>query len=212
MVEIEYKGANSVILTTKKIKLITDPKLSIVGLKDLPVNNAVELITEERFAVKDVETELVIHSPGEYGLEDFDIKGIAARRRIDDERQGLQSIIYRIEADNIRIGLLGNIDEGLSEEQLDSLGVLDVLIVPVGGNGYTIDAVDAAKLVRDIAPKIIIPVHYADKGLNYEVPQDDIELFVKEMGLEVAETTNKLKIKQVPLESDQTKIIKLERS
>lgn len=212
MVEIEYKGANSVILTTKKIKLITDPKLSIVGLKDLPVNNAVELITEERFAVKDVETELVIHSPGEYGLEDFDIKGIAARRRIDDERQGLQSIIYRIEADNIRIGLLGNIDEGLSEEQLDSLGVLDVLIVPVGGNGYTIDAVDAAKLVRDIAPKIIIPVHYADKGLNYEIPQDDIELFVKEMGLEVAETTNKLKIKQVPLESDQTKIIKLERS
>ena len=60
--------------------------------------------------------------------------------------------MYRIEAGDIRAALLGNIYEKLDEDQLEALGVIDVLIIPVGGNGYTLDPTGAAKLVRQIEP------------------------------------------------------------
>ena len=48
------------------------------------------------------------------------------------------------------------------------LGLLDILIIPIGGGGYTLDANDAAKLIRKIDPKVVMPIHYADKALNYQ--------------------------------------------
>jgi L-ascorbate metabolism protein UlaG (beta-lactamase superfamily) len=65
--------------------------------------------------------------------------------------------------------------------------LVDVLILPVGGNGYTLDATGAATLTRSIDPKVVIPVHYAESGINYEVPQDTLETFVKELGAPVEE-------------------------
>ena len=78
--------------------------------------------------------------------------------------------------------------------QLENLGVIDILIVPVGGSGYTLDATSAVALVRTISPKVVVPIHYADSGISYEVPQDSAEVFVKEMGAPV-ENVSKLKVK-----------------
>ena len=83
----------------------------------------------------------------------------------------------------------------LSDEQLEAMGVVDILILPIGGGGYTLDAVDAAKVIRIIEPKIVIPTHYADKSLQYEVPQDELQLFIDELGAPV-ETVPKYKVKQ----------------
>ena len=195
MFEIEYKGANSVIISTKKSKIITDPKLSVVGLKDLSTKGVIELVTEDRFAVNSPDANLVINSPGDYGISGFDIHGIVARRNLDSDSDGLACTIYRIELEDTRIGLIGNIYEKLSDEQLEELGVVDILIIPVGGAGYTLDAVGAAGLVRMISPKIVIPVHYNDKMINYEVPQDELNLFVVELNAPV-ETVPKFKSKQ----------------
>lgn len=196
MFEIEYKGANSIIISTKKVKLVVDPKLSIVGLKDVSTKGAIELATEERFATNNPDANLLINGPGEYGIAGFDIRGIAARRHIDSETEGLLSTMYRVEIGEVRIGIIGNIDEKLSDEQLEELGVLDILIIPVGGGGYTLDATGAASLIRMIDPKIVIPVHYADKLLKYEVPQDELKLFITELGTPV-ETVPKYKLKQL---------------
>ena len=185
MFEIEYKGGNAVIITTKKSRLIIDPKLSVVGLKDLSVKDSIELATEERFVVGDSEARIIIDSPGEYGIGGFDIRGISAQRHLDDEKLPFASTIYRIEVGDTRIGAIGNIFGKLSDDQLEELGILDILIIPVGGGGYTLDATDAVKLVRKIDPKIVIPVHYADSGLKYEVPQDDVKTFISELGATV---------------------------
>lgn len=198
MFEIEYKGANCIIITTKKEKLIVDPKLSIVGLKDLPTKGIVELATEDRFTVNDSEAILVINGPGEYGVAGFDILGIPARRHLDSDKEGTISTMYRIEVGQVRIGIVGNVYEKLSDEQLEQLGVLDILIIPVGGGGYTLDATGAVNLVRMIDPKIVIPVHYADKSLRYEVPQNDLEQFIAELGVPV-EKVSKYKFKQLPM-------------
>ena len=211
MFEIEYKGANSIIISTKKSKLVVDPKLSIVGLKDVSTKGLVELATESRFIVNDSDAILSIEGPGEYGVAGFDIRGIPARRHIDSESEGLMSTIYRVEIGEARIGIIGNIDKTLSDEQLEELGVLDILIIPIGGGGYTLDATDAANLVRMIDPKVVIPVHYADKLLKYEVPQDELGLFTAELGVPV-ETVAKYKLKQLPIVPATLSVIEITRS
>ena len=211
MCEIEYKGANSVIISTKKAKLIVDPKLSIVGLKDISTKGAVELATEERFNTADPDAILSIESPGEYGVAGFDIRGIAARRHIDSETEGMISTIYRVDVGDSRIGIIGNIDRKLSDEQLEELGVVDILILPVGGGGYTLDATDAASLVRAIDPKVVVPVHYADKALKYEVPQDELSLFITELGVPV-ETVVKYKQKQAAVTPVTLSVVEITRS
>jgi L-ascorbate metabolism protein UlaG (beta-lactamase superfamily) len=196
MFDIEYKGANGVVIATKKTTLVVDPKLSIAGLKDLPVSDAVELATEARFALNDKGARLVIEGPGEYEVGDFSIRGTSAMRHIDASANEKLATIYRIEVGEVRIGLLGNIDAKLTEEQLEELGVIDLLILPVGGAGYTLDATSAATLTRQIDPKVVIPIHYADPAIAYEVPQDTVETFVKELGAPL-ETTPKYKVKSV---------------
>lgn len=209
MFEVEYKGANSVAISTKKGTIVTDPKLSLVGLKDANVKDAIELSTEARFALNADTARLNIEGPGEYGIADFDIHGVAAQRHLDAD--GKASTIYRIEAGEIRVALIGNIYEKVSEAQLEEIGLIDVLIIPVGGNGYTLDATGAATLTRQIDPKVVVPVHYADAGIKYEVAQDDFETFAKELGGTVEEAP-KLKLKTSAALPETLTIYKLARS
>src|SRR5690606_8919357 len=174
MFEIEYKGANGLIVSSKKASIVVDPKLSLVGLKDIPVKDAIELATEARFAVNSDSAKLIIEGPGEYGVADFDIRGVAAQRHLDTEADPKLSTIYRIETNDIRTAVIGNIYEKLTDEQLEEIGIIDVLVIPVGGGGYTLDATGAATITRQIEPKIVIPVHYAETGIKYEVPQSDV--------------------------------------
>jgi L-ascorbate metabolism protein UlaG (beta-lactamase superfamily) len=211
MFEIEYKGANCITISTKKARLVVDPKLSVVGLKDISSKGSVELATEERFVTHSPDVNLLIDGPGEYGVAGFDIKGIPARRHLDSESEPMISTMYRVEIGEARIGIIGNIYEKLSDEQLEELGVIDILIIPVGGNGYTLDATGATGLVRLIDPKIVIPVHYADKSLKYEVPQDDLGLFITELGVPV-ETVPKYKIKQLPMAPATLSVVEITRS
>lgn len=194
MFEIEYKGANCVVISSKKASIVLDPKLSLVGLKDANVKDAIELATEARFSMESEDAKLVIEGPGEYGVADFDIKGIAAQRHLDTESDPKISTMYRIATTEIRAVVLGNIYEKLSEEQLEQIGIIDVLVIPVGGSGYTLDATGAAVITRQIDPKIVVPIHYADSGIKYEVPQSDFETFVAELGVPVEEAP-KLKLK-----------------
>lgn len=211
MFEVEYKGANGVVISSKKASLVFDPKLSLVGLKDIPVKDAVELATEERFAINSEDAKLVIEGPGEYGIADFDITGIAAQRHLDAETDPKISTIYRLETSDIRVAVIGNIYEKLNEDQLEQIGMIDVLIIPVGGGGYTLDATGAAALVRQIEPKVVIPVHYADPAIKYEVPQLDFETFTGELGAEVEEAP-KFKLKSAAALPAALTVYKLARS
>lgn len=211
MFDIEYKGANTVVVNTKSLSLVTDPKLSLVGLKDASTKHKVVLATEERFAVSSEDTKLVIAGPGEYEVGNFSINGRAVMRHIDTEQDGKLSTLYRIEVGDVAIGILGNISSELSDDDLEVLGVVDILAVPVGGGGYTIDATNAVKLVRQIEPKVVIPLHYADSDIRYEVPQDGLETFVKELGLE-AEHVAKYKVKSLANIPETTMLVVVDRT
>jgi L-ascorbate metabolism protein UlaG (beta-lactamase superfamily) len=194
MFEIEYKGGNGVVIATKKTTALIDPKLSVVGLKDLAIKEAVEIATEPRLATGGKDAQLCIEGPGDYELGDFSIRGVAATRHIDVETDEKIATIYRIEVGDVRIALLGNIAPKLSELQLEEIGVVDIVILPVGGGGLTLDATSAASLVRQIDPKAVVPTHYSDNALTYDMPQDTLETFVKELGAPL-ETVAKYKVK-----------------
>lgn len=211
MFEIEYKGANGIIISSKKASVVVDPKLSIVGLKDIPVKDGIELATEARFAINSDDAKLVVEGPGEYGIADFDIRGVAAQRHLDTEADPKTSTIYRIEVGDIRTAVVGNIYEKLTEDQLEEIGIIDVLVVPVGGSGYTLDATGAATITRQIDPKVVVPVHYADDAIKYEAPQSDVETFIAELGAPVEEAP-KLKLKAASALPQSLTVYKLARS
>lgn len=210
MFEIEYKGGNGVVISTKKASIVADPKTSLVGLKDLSVKDAIEIATEARFALNTDDAKLVIEGPGEYGIADFDIRGIAAQRHLDAETEPKVSTIYRIETPELRTAVIGNIYEKLTEDQLEQIGIIDVLVLPVGGNGYTLDPEGAAAIVRTIDPKVVVPVHYDDSGLKYEVPQVSIDEFIKVLGAPVEEAP-KLKLKNAAALPPTLTVYKLQR-
>lgn len=211
MFEIEYKGGNTVVIATKNTTLVVDPKRSVVGQKDMNTKGDVELATEARFAVNNPDAKLNIEGPGEYEVGDFSLRGVAAQRHLDTEADKKQSTIYQIEVGGVRIALIGNIAPKLVEEQLEAIGVIDIVIIPVGGNDYTLDAVSAAAIVRQIEPKVVIPVHYNDTALTYEVPQDSLETFVKDMGVSV-ETVAKFKVKSAGSLPDALQVVEVTRS
>ncbi len=192
MFDLEYKGGNSVLITTKDRQLLVDGDVTILGLKELKAKDAVNLATEERLLPSVSSDTLLLDGPGEYEVGPFTIRGTAAQRMLDAE--GKASTMYRVEIGDVTLGILGNIAPRLDDEQLESLGLVDILIVPVGGNGYTLDASDAVKLVRQIEPKVVIPVHYDEPGLKYEVPQETVDRFEHELGAPI-ETVQKFKIK-----------------
>jgi L-ascorbate metabolism protein UlaG (beta-lactamase superfamily) len=81
---------------------------------------------------------------------------------------------------------------------------------PVGGNGYTLDGVGALQVIKKLEPKLVIPTHYADKDLKYEVPQAELSEALKGLAMEPAETVPKIKVKPADL-SDTAHLVLLER-
>jgi len=187
--EIDYKGANCVVIKSKNGLVVTDPTDNIKA-NEVSKENAITLLTDDTIKVKDAS--FIVDMPGEYEHNDISIKGIPMQRMIDPD--GKNSTVYRVTIDGIRIAIFGHVQTPISDDDLEDIGVIDVLIIPVGGGGYTIDARDAATIVRQISPKIVIPTHYANKDIKYEVPQEELDLFQKEVG-GLQEKASSLKIK-----------------
>lgn len=195
--EIQYFGASSVKISTKKATVVSDPSSEVADLKvDTKKANFV-LVSQSPNAPKGADDPFVINMPGEYEFEDSSVKGVAAQP-FQGSAGDISATMYRLTTAEVTVLLTGTINEKLSEDQLEAIGLVDVLVVPVGGNGYSTDAIGAATLVRAIEPKLVIPVYYAEDGVNYKVPPAGLEAFTKELGAPVEEPVDKFKIKTLP--------------
>lgn len=207
--EFQYYGANCVRIIAKKASIIIDDNLSDLGLKEVTKSGEIALFTGVH-GIPKAETKLSIDQPGEYEVSDISIQGIAARAHIDEEKQH-NATIFKLMIDDIRIAVVGHVYPELSSNQLEALGTIDILVIPVGGNGYTLDGVGASHLIKEIEPKLIIPTHFDDPAIKYPVPQQPLEDALKGLGMEPGETIPKLKIKAGEL-SDLMQLVVLERS
>lgn len=191
--EIEYKGGTCLAITYKKTQVVTDPHIEPLGLKDQGQLANVQLLTEGRFKALTGEQAVTIDGPGEYEVNNCSIWGVAAHSHMAPD--GLKTVTtYKLDVDGITIAILGHVAK-LDDTQLEGLGVVDVLVLPVGGFGYSLEPKQAVEVVRAIEPKMVVPIHYADEGVKYEVPQAPLEDFLKELGVVAEEAVAKLRHK-----------------
>lgn len=124
---------------------------------------------------------LIISGPGEYEKNGVSIVGISS---FHDKKQGEErgkNTIYHILMDGISLIHLGDLGTKLTEEQLSLIDEANILMVPVGGV-YTIDGQEAAEVIAQLEPGIVIPMHYNLAGFNDNLA--GLEPFLKEMGAE----------------------------
>ncbi len=207
--EIEYHGGNCFSLSTKKTTVLVNDNLDELGLKGKQKADIV-LFTNAPKDADHSEAKLIIEQPGEYEASNISIQGVAARAHMDEAGK-LSATIYKIIADDVKIAVVGHIYPELSDDQLEAIGTVDILIVPVGGNGYTLDPIGALKIIKKIEPKIVIPSHYADKAVKYPVVQQELSDALKSLSMEPKETIEKLKVKPADLMVEGTQLIVLER-
>lgn len=176
--DISYLGSGSVRISGRSIEVVTDPLPGYKGKADAITLSAPAEAVEGGFG--SVAGSVVLDSPGEYEVKGATIIGVPARLHIDET--GRRGTAYSITVDGINVAVLGNISGKLDEAQIEPLGQIDVLVVPVGGGGLTLDAEGAAEVVAQLEPSWVVPVHYDDGATQYPVPQAGVEAFLKEMG------------------------------
>lgn len=206
--ELTFYGANCVRLAGRKAQIVVDDNLVKLGLKAVTKPSDISLRTNQGFP-EHTESVFRAEMPGEYEISGVVIRGIAARAHMDEEG-AKNAVIYTIRADDTSVAVIGHIYPELNEDQLEAIGVVDVAVVPVGGNGYTLDGTGALKVIKQIEPKVVIPTHYADRAIRYEMPQQELAEALKNLGMEISEKLPKYKIKPAEL-SDTTRLIVLER-
>ena len=206
--EFQYYGANCIKISTKKANVILDDNLSDLGGKSPMKAGDIALYTGPHGA-STVETKIVIDQPGEYEVSNVSIHGVSARAHMDEENKKTATV-FKITSEDVKVLAVGHIYPELSDQQLEEIGMIDVMLLPVGGNGYTLDVVGAQKIIKKVEPKLVIPAHYDDKALNYPVPQQPLADVIQQLGIESQETVPKLKVKSGEL-SDVIKLVVLEK-
>jgi L-ascorbate metabolism protein UlaG (beta-lactamase superfamily) len=207
--DLQFYGADCFSVSHKGARIIIDDNLAELGAKSVAKPDDVALFTGPHEG--DVAARMSFDGPGEYEVSDISVIGIAARAHMDEDNGKLNATMFKLVAGDLSILVTGHIYPQLSDDQLEEIGLVDLLIVPVGGNGYTVDPAGAMKLIKAIEPKLVIPAHYADKTLKYPVPQQSLADALKELTFETKETTSKLKLKRADL-GEATQLVILEKS
>ncbi len=205
--EISYFGGNCLRINAKKASIVIDDNLEKLGLKS--ITKASDICLHTFKGVPSHASVFETDMPGEYEISGITIHGIAARSHMDEEGK-TSAVIYTIAADDTKVAVLGHVHPDLSEEQLEQIGLVDVAIVPVGNSGYTLDGVGALQIIKKMEPKIVIPTHYADKAVKYEVPQVELAEALKGLAMEPLETVDKYRPQKTDL-TDTTHLIVLHR-
>jgi len=130
----------------------------------------------------------LVTGPGEYEISGVLIIGIATFHDADGGKERGKNTIYLMEVDEVSVCHLGDLGHMLTAGQVEEIGNVDVLLLPVGGVS-TIDATLAAKVVRQLEPKVVIPMHYKTP-LSMEL--EPVEGFLKEIGVQEISAQDKL--------------------
>jgi len=205
--DIKYLGLSSFRISGKTTSIVTDPyDPKMVGLKFPKVSAEIVCVTHDHGDHNQVQlvddVRKVVNGPGEYEISGVSILGMPS---FHDDKRGAErgkNTIYSIEVDKVNICHLGDLGHKLTEKEVEKIGDVDVLMIPVGGE-YTINSDQAVELVRSIEPKIILPMHFFADGMNSEVfgKLSKVDEFVNDLGIKV-EKDKKLVIKagQIPEE------------
>lgn len=137
----------------------------------------------------------VAKGSGEKDIQGLTFKGIPTYHDDTEGSQRGENTIFVFEVDGVKVCHLGDLGHSLSDEQVSEIGPVDLLIIPVGGF-YTIDVSGASKVVEQLNPKIVIPMHYKTESCGF--PIAEVNSFLKDK-----ERVKKLETPEVEVTTDE---------
>ena len=194
--EITYLGHSCFKIRGKQTTVITDPCAPEIGY-DLGKATAGIVTVSHAHPGHDYVAGLggdhrLINRPGEYEVSRTLVIGLPT---FHDNEQGVKrgkNIVYALEMDELSLCHLGDLGHPLTNAQLEEIGRVDILMVPVGGI-HTIGASSAAALVRQMDPRIVLPMHYRTTPSSRQ-ELDPVQSFLHEMGIHEATPQAKLNV------------------
>jgi L-ascorbate metabolism protein UlaG (beta-lactamase superfamily) len=210
---IQWLGQSAFKIQDKEVTIAIDPHDKI-GIKMPKFQADILIVThahDDHNNIKAIKgNPFLINGAGEYEVKNVFVYGLRSwHDNKKGEDQGL-NIIYVLEIAGVKIAHLGDLgQENLNERQLGILEGVDILLIPVGGE-ETINGIGAVKIISQIQPRIVIPMHYKIPGNKMKL--ESVDKFLKEFGVSNPEKTDKLKISKKDLPQEETKVIILNKS
>jgi L-ascorbate metabolism protein UlaG (beta-lactamase superfamily) len=212
--EIFWLGHSCFQLRGKNVTLITDPFTPQQGYSLGKVNAPIVTVSHNHAGHNYVQgvggNPRVVRGPGEYEISDVLITGVASSHDNKRGQERGRNTIYVIHMDDLVICHLGDLGHTLQEEQLEEVADADILLIPIGGHN-TINATQAAEVISQVEPRIVIPMHYRTEAIAGTRPNlEPLDKFCREMGVEAINPQPKLVVTRssLPLE---TQIVILEQ-
>ena len=146
----------------------------------------------------------VFNWPGEYETGGIHFKGIHSFHNPKESKEQKENIIFHYTWNGIRFCHLGGQGTKLTPEQLEKVGDVDVLFVPVGKKA-TLNAKKAKEIIEQIEPRVIIPMTYHTEGNTDNL--DALEPFLAEMGAKNVEPLDVFKVKRSELPEENSKVV-----
>lgn len=149
----------------------------------------------------------VISGPGEYEVQGVFVRGVPSKTKYGGDES--INTIYSVNLEGMNLCFLGALGDGeLSSEAKEALDGIDILFVPIGGDGVLAPS-EAYKLSVSLEPSIIIPMHFSvDNGAGVG-EKDSLKKFLKEAGAEDTKPLDKLTIKKKDLEGKEAEVVVL---
>ena len=206
--EIVYLGHSAFRLRGKDVTVVTDPFSSNLGLNMGRISADIVTVSHKSPNHADVAAVAgdprVVNGPGEYEVKGVLISGVATAM---EPVKGPINTAYVLRIEDVTVCHLGDISARLTREQVEEIGEVDVLLVPVGG-ANTLDPPAASQVIAQIEPSVVVPMHYRADGSTASelLPLDQ---FMRETGTKEFTAEPKLTVSRGSL-GQQVKIVVLE--
>lgn len=170
--KIWWRGHASFIIEADGKRIVTDPFNAKLGYPLAPPKADIVTVSHEHWDHNAVEAvrgrPRIIRGAGTTVIDGITLEGIASHHDRKSGRERGTNTIFKLVTEGLRLVHLGDLGHPLTASQVEQIGPVDILMVPVGGI-YTIDADDAVALVYELQPKVVIPMHFSTPHLTFSL-------------------------------------------
>jgi L-ascorbate metabolism protein UlaG (beta-lactamase superfamily) len=183
--DITWYGQSCFRIKGKNVAVVTDPyNAEMLGVKKLKVSGDILTVSHQHSDHNEVGvvegSPFIIEGPGEYEVKGVTIHGMPSFHDGKEGKERGLNTIYTIDIDGVIVCHCGDLGHELSAGQLELLDSVDVLMIPIGGT-YTIDAQTAVKVINQVEPKVVIPMHYKFND-SFKLPLSPLSDFLHVYG------------------------------
>lgn len=204
---IQWYGQSCFKIQSKDLTIFTDPYDKETGFRPARTHADIVTVSHNHHDHNNVaelkDNPFIINTPGEYEIKSVFVKGISSFHDAKNGAERGENTIFTITVEDLTICHLGDLGEELTEKHIERIGEVDILMIPVGEK-YTISVDQAIKIINQIEPRVIMPMHYAISGQKTDLSK--VDKFLKAMGAK-KQTIEKYVIKKKDLAPDQSDVI-----